>query len=268
MRIALLFAALLSGCSTAPAPVMSWDAYSRLQLSWPYVISIDPAGPGELFYFGAAHTFDPADPQIARIEEAWREFRPDIAFTEGGFPPFEASRDQAVSKHGESGLLRYLAARDNVPTTTLDPTRADEVAALRSRFSREQIKLFFLLRAVSQFVQRNGPDRAGAEVERILPIYAAAPGLSGSPRSLSELEAAYEDLFPAGGRYVDVQPAWFDPARSGTLLNEIARASSDYRDRFVVERLASHVREGRRVFAVMGGSHVVMQEPALRDRLR
>ena len=108
---------------------------------------------------------------------------------------------------------------------TLDPSRAEEIAALSRSFSREQIKLFFLLRSIMQFVQRTG-GVSGAEQEanRVLAVHASTPGLSSPPR-----------------------------------------ASSDYRDVYIVRVL---VQEGQRVFAVVGGSHVLMQEQALRTRLR
>jgi pheromone shutdown protein TraB len=55
---------------------------------------------------------------------------------------------------------------------------------------------------------------------------------------------------------------------SETFLNDISRASSDYRDGFMVQLLVQHLSEGQRVFAVVGGSHVVMQERLLRARVR
>lgn len=249
---------MLAACATRDVPVMSWEEYARLSTSWPYVLQID----SRLYYFGARHTYDPADPQLAQIERAWSEFRPDIAFTEGGSPPLEATREEAVRKHGETGFVRFLAARDDVPVTTLDPSRAEEVAALSSKFSKEQIKLFFILRGASQFIAREGVEKVDAEIERVLRIYNASPGLGGSPRTLAEVASAYSRSFP--GRYTDVRGEWFDPVRRDTFLNEIARAGSDYRDRFVVAKLLAHVRDGRRVFAVIGGSHVMMQERALR----
>ena len=44
-----------------------------------------------------------------------------------------------------------------------------------------------------------------------------------------------------------------------TLFSAVARASSEYRDRYVVEVLQRHLRDGERVFAVVGGTHIVMQ---------
>ena len=258
-----LAALILVFAACTPRPIMTWPEYARVRTSWPHILEI-----GTLYYFGAEHAFDPAHPQNAKIEAAWEAFKPDIAFTEGGSPPIEKTRDEAIRKSGEAGLVRFLAARDNVPTTTLDPTRADEVAVLSSRFTREQIKLFFLMRATAQFSARNPREMIDAEMERILAIYAASPGINGSPRTVAEIEETFARLMPGHGDYRDAKSEWFDPARDYTLFNAIARAGSNYRDRYVVDRLLAHVREGRRVFAVMGGSHVVMQEKALRSGLR
>lgn len=266
-RALLLFSALaLLGCGSQKIAIMSWPEYSRVEPEWPYVATFQ-GGTGSLFYFGARHTFDPSDPQLARIEAEWERFRPDIAFTEGGSPPMQPSMDEAIRKSGEPGLVRFLAARDNVPTTTLDPSRAEEVAALSSVFSREQIKMFYVLRAISQYVQRGGTS-AESEAKRVLGIYVDTPGLSNSPRDVAELEAAYSRLFPGKGRHQDVPTSWLDPVFHHTFLNDISRALSEYRDARIVELLARHVQEGQRVFAVIGGTHVVMQERALRARIR
>ena len=51
--------------------------------------------------------------------------------------------------------------------------------------------------------------------------------------------------------------------KTGTLFNDMSRMSSEYRDRYMIEMLQRHLRARERVFAVVGGTHVVMQEPAL-----
>ena len=253
-RLASLF--LMAACATRPAPIMPWpDNWPQ----WPYIVTMDCRGGGALHYFGASHTYDPADPQVGQIEEAWKRFRPDIAFNEGGSPPYEKTIEEAVRKSGEAGLVRFLAMRDDIPVMSIDPSRAEEVAVLSSKFTREEIKLFFLLRSAMQFIARNGSAGVDAEMERILEIYDGSPGLRGSPRSVDEIRR----LYPA---YPVVPPDHFDPAKRGTLFNEIA--SSDFRDRHMVDLLTKHLRDGRRVFAVAGGSHVFMQEPALRSRCK
>lgn len=134
---------------------MTRAAYEEGIYSWPYIARM-ASGEGELFYYGARHTYTPTDPQVAEISQLWEAFRPDVAFNEGGNPPVEESMDDAVSKHGEAGLVRYLAARDDVPVASLDPTRAQEVAWLRKFFPADRVKLFFLLRAAAQIWWR-GP---------------------------------------------------------------------------------------------------------------
>ena len=56
----------------------------------------------------------------------------------------------------------------------------------------------------------------------------------------------------------------FDPTRSDTFLNEIARGSSTIRNCHMVPLVVEAARGGKRVFVVVGGSHVIVQEPALR----
>ena len=261
IAVALLLVAL-AGCAGS-GDILTWEEYERRSVKWPYVLRISDS-PGELLYYGIRHTYSPDDPQIDEIERLWTEFRPDIAFNEGGNPPIESSREDAVRKGGEGAFVRFLAARDNVPVASLDPTRAEEVAYMKRRFSAEEIKLFFVLRSVAQFTTRGAEGPVDKEVERVLAIHNATPGLMGPPRTLDEVAAAYRQRFPGRGEYRDTPLSWFDPTLAETFLNHISREGSEYRDRFMVEKLRSHLEEGHRVFAVVGGTHVVMQEPALR----
>jgi hypothetical protein len=246
---------------------MGWSEYATGSYSWPYILHLQSRN-GELLYYGARHSYSPDDPQFAHIEELWGELRPTLALNEGGHPPVEPSRDDAIRRHGEAGLLRFLAARDNVPVTTLDPSLAQEVAWLHRSYSAEQVKMFFVLRTVAQFTVREGIDSLPLEIDRVLRIYDDTPGLRQAPTSWADVGHLYERHFRGRGRVSQVPLSWFDPVRSDTFLNEMSRTSSDYRDNFIVRLLTMHTSEGHRVFAVVGGSHVVMQERRLRWALR
>ena len=267
----LLLAVVAAGtaCTAARCPeVMTWEEYGRQNPHWPYVIHFRARGGGELLYFGSRHVYRPDDPMLAEIERLWADFRPDIAFNEGGNPPVEATRERAVRRHGEPGLVRFLGARDDVPVASLEPSDAEVIADLRRSFTAEEVKLSYLLRFVDEFPARESDGSLEEELGKIFRWYDRRPGLGGPPHTLEELEEVFERRFPGLGSYRDVPHAWFDPVRSDTVLNRIARAGSDYRDRHMVELLSRHVAEGQRVFAVVGGTHVVMQEPALRGRIR
>jgi len=270
LLLMLLLAVVAAGtaCMAARRPeVMTWEEYGRQNPHWPYVIHLRARGGGELLYFGSRHVYEPDDPMLAEIERLWADFRPHIAFNEGGNPPVEATRERAVRRHGEPGLVRFLGARDDVPVASLEPSDAEVIADLRRSFTAEEVKLSYLLRFVDEFPARESDGSLEEELGKIFRWYDRRPGLGGPPHTLQELEEVYERRFPGHGSYRDVPHAWFDPVRSDTVLNRIARAASDYRDRHMVELLSRHVAEGQRVFAVVGGTHVVMQEPALRGRI-
>ena len=62
---------------------MSFEEYARTPLPpMPHVIVLT-AGQGQLFCFGARHTFDATDWQVQVIEDYWRQYRPTLAVNSG-----------------------------------------------------------------------------------------------------------------------------------------------------------------------------------------
>jgi hypothetical protein len=216
--------------------------------------------------FGAQHTNDPSHPQLGEVERLWREFRPQVAFSEGGIRPAARSLDDAVTRFGEAGLLRLLADRDHVALRNLEPQEDEEAAVLAPQFQPGQVKLFYVLRNISSGAPADGRSleerrRAALESAR------QRQRLSGPPNSLKELDAAAARLLPELMDWHSIPRSWFDPTRAETFLNEIARRSSDYRNCYMIPLVVQAVREGKRVSVVVGGTHVVMQEEALRSAL-
>ncbi|MCY2953620.1 MAG: hypothetical protein NTU53_16820 [Planctomycetota bacterium] len=251
-------------------PVMSFEEYGRTPLPpVPYVISLSD-GKGQLFYFGARHMFDPADWQVQAIEDFWHHYRPTLAFNEGGEPPVMPSRDETVSRFGEAGLVRHLAKRDGVAVRSLEPSREAEYALLLEVFSEEQIKVFYVLRGVAQFRKSRNDETPEAFVAKVLAGFGGEPRLQGPPRSLAEFERSYARLLAEPADWRTAPDGWFDPAATekGQFTNWISRRLSEFRDRHMVGLLTGEVRKGARVFAVVGGSHVIMQERALRAAFR
>lgn len=249
--------------------VLSYEEYARIEHDTPYVLRFD-RGSGALLFFGSAHIYDPEDPQIADIVARWSEFRPTLAYNEGGDPPAEPALTDAVSRFGESGLVRHLGVRDRIPVANIEPPMARQVEDLRAAgFSDEQIKLFFVLRQVPQHQGRTGSPMSDARAIEVLAYFTQVTGLHGPPATPAQLAAACTRLLPPLGDWRDVPQAWFDPAvsRPPAFTGTASLRLSVLRDAWVVDLLAAAVHRGERVFAVMGASHVVVQEPALRARL-
>lgn len=257
MKRIVTIAILLAACAHSTPRIMTWAEYAKREVSWPYILRS-----GTLLYYGARHTYKPDDPQIAEIQKLWSEFHPDIALNEGGNPPFAPTIEESVTKYGEAGLLRFLARRDNVPVVSLDPTRAEETAYLSKFFSRDRVKMFFVIRGVAQQIENHDPSKVDDELNRLLTLYGETPGLSGPPRTAVEVQDLLRS-YVSDANYKAAQLSWFDPTRH-EFFSDMSRTANGYRDRYMVEMLQRQVREGQRVFAVVGGTHVVMQEPALR----
>ncbi|MDQ3918283.1 MAG: TraB/GumN family protein [Acidobacteriota bacterium] len=249
---------------------MSFEEYAKKRHSVPYVLRLK-AGRGRLLYFGARHVSGSDDPELAQIERLWAEFKPRVAFFEGADP--ESMPTPARSRaevRGESGLVLFLAARDKVPVRTLEPSQRDEVALLLGKYSPEEVKVFYVLRQVPQFRSGAHAESVEAYTENVLGGLSLRPELRGAPRTVAELKASCARLFPQLPDWRDVPQAWFDPVPlpPPTYLNDVSRRLSELRDRHMLSLLAEEVSKGKRVFAVVGASHVVMQERALRAEIK
>ncbi|PCC72189.1 hypothetical protein SAMN02745121_01398 [Nannocystis exedens] len=265
-RAALSLLAGLAACRRGR--ILSHEEYADIEHDMPYVLRFARED-GALLFFGAKHIDDAGDAQVARIAALWAEFRPTLAFNEGGDPPVEASLVTAAARFGESGLVRFLARRDGVPAASIEPSMRAQVEALRtSGFSDEQILVFFVLRQVPQHRARAGVPMDEARLVEVLRHFHAATGIS-APATADELASASARLLPPLRHWSEAPAAWFDPVftRPAAFTNAANRRVSQVRDAWVVELLADRMRRGERVFATMGASHVVMQEPALRARL-
>jgi hypothetical protein len=230
---------------------------------------------GRLYYFPAGHSADPADPQFREIEEAWSKVKPTIAFYEGPNRPIAATRDETIRQAGESGFVRFLATRDGIQFVTLEPSPQDEANHILRKFTAEQVKLFYVLREAARLRERRKlPEtELQAAIARLLERASQIKGIGSVINNLDELDAAYRRYWKSPAYWWQAPSAWFDPLQSsantgGIFTNEINRMSSEYRNRHMYEVLAKAALEGKRVFAVVGGNHVPMQEPALRCALK
>jgi hypothetical protein len=261
---AAVLAAMLSATPAfTQCGLLSWDDYRAARHPLPYVLRL--ASSGELLMFGVRHTRNPRDPQIQEIERHWREIRPQIAFSEGGIRPDSATADEAVTRFGEPGLLRFLADRDHVELRSLDPAEDREAAALVPQFPPGQVKLFYFLRNLADSASdgRTLEERQRSALESVR----HRQRLAGSPNSLKEIDALLARLLPQLQNPRSIPQQWFDPSRSDNFLNQISRSSSDFRNCHMAPLIVSAVRSGKRVFVLVGGSHVVILEPAIRSAL-
>jgi len=105
-------------------------------------------------------------------------------------------------------------------------------------------------------------------VEEALKASAKTPGFESLPKTLAEFEASVKKYLPTVADWRRIDQKIFDPNPDlGNFTNDIADASVNFRGKFMVKLLAAEVEKGERVFAVVGASHVVKQERALKKLL-
>jgi hypothetical protein len=286
----LLPVSAILACLMGPAQayrMMSWqewksraDAYNaacpcsfQTKADCPCSYEIKTRSGGALLYYGSKHKLDPGFPQYAEIEALLNEFHPEIAFCEGSSPKGIAqiggeidgkSRDDVIASIGEPGFVVFLKQHDpfhKVRVRSPEPRFAVEVDYLRRKGYREQqIKLYYIIK------YKTGYDRMEKK-EKTLEDYldsAIKYGLhavKAPPYSIGELESIYGKYFP--GSYRGASDDMVDPGVEDPIFNRIARDSSDYRDQVMVGRLSHEACAGKRVLAVVGLTHVVMQRSAL-----
>lgn len=248
---------------------------------WPHVTDRpwrlwldDEANGSTLVYYGAIHSRDPDHPQVAEIEEAWGDLRPEVAFYEGPDRGIEPDLRSTVRTAGESGLVRFLARRDGAEVRRLEPDPVAEARYVMEVFTPEQTKLFYVLREAQRMRQSAslGKDAIVKRIASLLKRARSLPGIGEVLTTVPEVAAAYARHFDEPQGWWQAPPRWFDPLLTGEqtggkFLNGVNRRSSEYRNLHMYRELAGAVREGKRVFAVVGRNHVPMQAPALRCAL-
>ena len=260
--LVVLSCTVLATGQNSEQSILSYNQYSAIEHRNPYVLEFKTDS-GALLFFGAEHTVDPQNPQIADIEKRWAVFKATVAYNEGGNPPTFNDLREAVRAYGEAGLVRFLAGRDQVPVGTFEPPFDEEVAYLLKTYTPQQLKVFYALRQVTEERSREAPSSVDDRINSWLSRYLPAQGLRNPPNNVNELDAACKKLFPELTDWHQVPEEWFGPRKSGHYTNKLAGDSGDFRNRYIFRLLVNRVKRGDRVFAVIGSSHVVVLEPAL-----
>lgn len=278
-----MFAMLAASAILAPDPVAACESRLLSYAGWretpDTVWSLDiPGGAGgRLTYLGARHSRDPADPQFAGIEAAFRAAAPTVVLYEGPDRGVGADGPDTIATRGESGYVRWLAARDGIRVAPLEPSPVDQFRGLSERFPADQVELFFVLREAARLRDREhlAPEALegaiGTLLSRLAEI-AAGSGIELPFADLDGLRAAYGEYWNDGSDWRASPSDWFDPAADdavtgGRFMGAINAASSEVRDIHMYRMLARAALSGERVFALVGRNHVPMQAGALRCAL-
>lgn len=265
-----LVVAVQAGCSVASSAVevMTLDQYSAVKHDLPYILRAC-SGRGSLRYVGVRHTRDSGHESVRAVVEELTRTSPDVVFIEGPVFPPKATLEATVDAYGEPGAVLFISNRREISVQSLDLPFRDEAAEVVAKFGLDRAATFYGLRLVAQELS----DDSGADVElllrgRVIPWLRRNQLVPDDAEPMSAFRSSVSRSLGRDIEWRTVSPSWFDPlASSGGVTNEIARFLVRFRDERFAGILSAQVRLGRRVVAVAGASHVVMQQPAILSRL-
>lgn len=242
------------------APIMSSAEYERVSASHarPFVYEAT-VGRGTVLVFGASHTKDPANPQIAELRTRFSSFAPTTLLVEGRPGSPIAGLTDPVRQFGEAGIAISLARAASLPYWSWEPTRDEETGVMLSSFPKDRVALFYILRPYVSDLRHGKPADPTAALEAIRAKRVVWPGLEGSFASVAEIDSVWKRDFAGLPDWRDTSDEFGWPG----YLSEIALRSRDLRTENMVRCALDLCAKGERVLVVCGSSHAVRAKAAI-----
>lgn len=244
--------------------------YQRLHVDGltgkPYLVKYK-RGNQLLTFFGCRHTNDIHDEQNSLIEKEWQEFVTNqnerkIAFCEGGLRPYESGKELAIEKYSESGLLTWLAKRDNVPLASPEPEDIAEINyLLDQQFKVSEIMTYYFGRQMHQWLladYKHNPNWQQYAKYHIA-SYAKLEPLHKEELDLSKVLEMFKQT--TGQAFSEDNEKLLYKISAPTS-NEVSAASGLFRNISLFEAMSKRWRDGTDVFAIYGSGHAIVLEPA------
>lgn len=270
-KIFFLLLLILSNCklisqTLETSLLRKYDDSATFSIPLPYVLDIYK-GKKHLVYYGTQHSNNPDDSMYLDMEKRFITLKPQFAFNEGGngWPVF-STKDSAVKLTGDPGFLIYLCHKHNVPVTTLEPTDSLEYDYLLKNFKKKDVLLMYFVRQLDQLQRQkvSNSDFDNDANKFILALKKRGMPLNDKESKLSYFISCYEDFYKTKFNLMSFDPTSYWPIYNKNILNKISRESAYFRDLHVIKVIEESLKKYDRVFVVMGGSHLVVEEPVLK----
>ncbi len=251
-------------------------------------------GEYELTYVPAIHSNDPKDSLMQEIETRFQEMGPALVVIEGwpdlidprsakdveiAYGEQNLTRDEYIIKQEERGLAVRLASEHGLPIASpepLDKTIAQQL--MSENISPEDIIGFYVLRGLKQEIRTKKQLPAPAQILWSIEETKKHLGLEHVPYQPSMLQNRLSELTGIEKEKLDTldklseeeltqvfdltDPIPWEGKPSRTF-NKISELINVMRDSFAVAKTAEYLTKYKKVFVTYGGSHLLMQKPAL-----
>lgn len=268
----LYLSLLLFACKATPPKLMSYKVLSNTYQRIPDVLNLSNQNI-QLKYFGTYHSFNPEDSIFIMIKREFESFHPDFVLHEGGDNwPMYSTLDSTVRVSGDPGCIRFLAQKADIPFQSLEPKEREEYNHLLQMFEKEKVVLMYFCRQIHQ-QQLRAQNRLVTDEQLAQNIHNFLSGLKYNGISLNDQELQfdywkkyYHAFFGEELDWRQFNPANYYPNVYDTKINEINRASGNFRNHHMVNTIFEVLQQYDKVMVLVGGSHLVIQRDLLKYR--
>jgi hypothetical protein len=239
----------------------------------PYILAFEN-GKKKIVFCGVNHLTDDSDitnPMFAKIEKKFFEFAPSISVNEGGdvSDRIYKSKQEALLKDGEIGLLKILSDSLKIKTVDGDMKASLEFKALLKHYSKGEFLAYIVTERFMWALKGEritDPKEIDKRYSQFIQNYIMKSGgitLNANEQTLEFYKSNYEKLLSRKFNLEELEPTNpFDPIGK---FQEIGRKSKEIRDQYLLQTIDNLLNTNDKVFIVFGGWHLLTCEPGLKQ---
>ena len=205
------------------------------------------------------------------VERAFFEFKPDVCVNEGGDVSHKSytSKQAAIAKDGEIGLLKVLADSLRIKTVNGDMTDSMEFKALLTKYTPGEFLAYIVTeRFMWGQTEKDVKDSIAfkkryADFIKNYIIKIGCVHLNSEQQTLKYYKSNYQKLLNRPFNIQTLEPT--NPFNPNGKFQQIGRSSKEFRDQNLLHTIDSLLKVKNRVFVVFGGWHLLTCEPGLKQ---
>ncbi len=240
--------------------------------NFPVIVYEKSKGPKHIIYIGERHGNDPDDKRFDTIKKYFLQLKPSVILNEGGQQADSIhykTRDEAITKNGIQGYLKFLADQSNIKLLNADCPDSLEIASLL-RLHESKAILYFLViqRFIPRFISgRHNLKDINYEYDKFMNSYLK----SRCKLVFSDSESKwsfFENLYEQNNEHKKLDLENFDLSQTENDQGEfgdILRHSMQIRDFAILNNIFKYLQTHDKVFIVFGARHLLAQRPTFNN---
>lgn len=241
----------------------------------PTVLDLKNKDGKQVVLIGCPHSRDTTGKEFDLIDIYFKHLQPQVAFNEGGDVREDlhyASRNEAIRKQGETGLLKYHCDMAGIKMLNGDFTEDEEIKTMLKLYPKDELLLYYTFeRFIIPYKYGMDSDKPLEEAyANFINDYLTKHGfpLADTEKTFNYFKQVYQHHI---GQVFELDKAdieQFDFLNDNCKFCAIGRTSKVVRDEALLKKISEALDQHDRVFVTFGGAHALAIEPALKKLLR